>query len=375
MAWLRGSPVRPEELRANGNCFTLLRWLLASTVMFSHGWDLTQARAGLDPSVAILSFPVSRLAVFLFFTLSGFLVTGSLVKRGAVQFGLARALRLLPGLWVMLLVVPLTLWAAFGTLSLAQFVADPLTHKFLVRNALLIGGEYRLPGLFEAHPFAQVVNGSLWTIPLEVRCYVVLALAGAATLLLPRWRATALYAVFVIAHLAVPIDQIPALTNPRRLALSFFLGVIAYLWRDRLRLSGPIALLAAAAALALPTEWTIKTAAIQTAFGYAFLVIAFRAPVSVKRLSAALPDYSYGIYIYAFPAQQAALALGAVSPAANIALGFALMLPFAALSWHLVEGPALRLKPALSRRRERKVSESFTPANMVERASSLDSES
>ena len=374
MSRLTGTPVRPDELRADGNCFTLLRWILASTVMFSHGWDLTQARPGLDPSVALLSFPVSRLAVFLFFTLSGFLVTGSLVKRGAVEFALARALRLLPGLWTMLLIVPLLLWAAFGTLPFGRFATDPLTIKFLFRNALLIGGEYRLPGLFEHQPFAGAVNGSLWTIPLEVRCYLVLAIAGAASLLLPRWRATALYAAFAAVHLALPVDLVPALTNPRRLAFSFFMGVIAYLWRDRLRLSGPLALLAMAAALLMPAGWLIKVAGIQAAFGYAFLVFAFRAPVAVKRLSAAMPDYSYGIYIYAFPAQQAALALGAVTPVADIAIGFALMLPFAALSWHLVEGPALKLKPMLSRRRSIKVSEDFTPAIDAKNLGSADSE-
>ena len=344
MRSLPGRTVVPGDLRADANAFTLLRWMLASTVMFSHGWDLTQAARGLDPSVAILSFPVSRLAVFLFFTLSGFLVAGSLVKRGPAAFAIARALRLLPGLWAMLLVLPLVLWAAFGTVSLAAFLADPLTHRFVWRNALLLGGEYRLPFVFAGHPVPGVANGSLWTIPLEVRCYIALALTGAIGLLLPRRRFTLLFGAAMVLHLVLPVELVPQLTYSRWLAFSFFLGVLAWLWRERLWLSWPLALGAMTVAVLLPDAWAIKTAAIQLGFGYAVLVAAFLVPPALKRFSAALPDYSYGIYIYAFPAQQAALALGAVTPAANIGLAFALMLPFAAASWHLVEKPALAAK-------------------------------
>ena len=334
----------PGDLRAETNAFTALRWLLAASVMFSHGWDLTQPVAGLDPSVALLSFPVSRLAVFLFFTLSGFLVTGSLVKRGAVDFTLARGLRLLPGLWVMIAVLVFGLWLAFGTLPLGQYLTDPMTRNFVLRNALLWGGEFRLPGIFNDHQFANVVNGSLWTIPHEVRCYIVLALLGVVSLLMHRRVLLGLFVVAAIVHLMVPEDIIPVLTNPRRLAFSFFLGVLVYQWRERLWLSWPLAIAASVAVLLLP-DGPAKVMAIQVALGYLVLVMAFCLPARAKAASAALPDYSYGIYIYAFPAQQAVIELGiGTTPFTNIAWGFALMLPFAALSWHLIEKPALGLK-------------------------------
>lgn len=345
LRWLAIRPIAATDLRHDGNIFTVLRWVLASTVMFSHGWDLTQASRGLDPSVAILGFPVSRLAVWLFFTLSGFLVCGSLVKRGVGPFLLARALRLVPGLWAMLLVVPLVLWAAFGTLDAAAFARSGETHAFIWRNALLLGGAFTLPGLFDGHPAAGVVNGSLWTIPHEVRCYLALGLAGWVGLLFPRNRFTLVLLIGIAVHLALPADQIPALTEARRLSFSFFLGVLAWLWRDRLLLSWPLALALLVVVLATPVDFAWKMPIGQLCYGYVALVVAFRVPQSVKDFSARIPDYSYGIYIYAFPAQQAAIALGAVRPIENIALAFVLMLPFAALSWHLVEKPALALKP------------------------------
>ncbi len=348
-SWLaRG--IEPSDLRHDGNSLTIQRWVLASSVMISHAWDMTNPVTGLDPIAAILGFPVSRLAVYLFFTLSGFLVTGSLYKRGVGPFLLARALRLLPGLWVMLIVVPLGLWAAFGTLSFSAFVSSPETWRFVGRNGLLLGRDFTLPGLFETHYLRGAVNGSLWTIPKEVQCYLLLTLAAALGLTQPRRRVTILLVLLLAVELALPtglrLGSMP-LGATRQLFVAFGLGVLAWLWRDRLPLSWPLALGLVALALLVPAEARWKVNASQIAFGYLAIVAGFRVPASVKRFSAAAPDYSYGIYIYAFPMQQAAVALGAVTPLANLGLAFVMTLPFAALSWHLVEKPALRLKPGV----------------------------
>lgn len=342
-AWLAGRHILPEDMRPDGNSFTALRWILASAVMISHAWDLTHPVRGLDPSVVILSFPVSRLAVFLFFTLSGFLVTGSLFKRGYFAFLTARALRLLPGLWVMLLVVPFVLWWAFGTMTFGDFVRADETQRFIWRNALLLGGEYQLPGIFDDHYLTRVVNGSLWTIPYEVRCYIALAVAAAIGLTQPRWRFTILLLAGFIAHLLLP-EMGRGLDEARRLGLSFFLGVAAWLWRERLLLSWPLVVVVVAAALAVPDTAQIKVPLIQLGFGYLVLVSAFCVPARWKAFSARMPDYSYGIYIYAFPAQQAAVALGVTDPWANIGIAFLMTLPVAALSWHIIEKPALAFK-------------------------------
>ena len=133
-----------------------------------------------------------------------------------------------------------------------------------------------------------------------------------------------------------------------------------YQWRNELRLSWPLAVAATAAALVVAHLFPTKIAglaALQFATGYAIFVAAFAVPARAKVASARLPDYSYGIYIYACPAQQVAIALGiGVTPLANIVWGLALTLPFAAASWHLIESPALGLKPHLVRRRLSQVS-------------------
>ncbi|WP_419815066.1 acyltransferase family protein [Glacieibacterium sp.] len=345
-AWLQ-RPISAADLKHDGNIFTALRWILASTVMFSHAWDLTQWRNGLDPSVGILTFPVSRLAVYLFFSLSGFLVTGSLLKRGIRDFAIARALRMIPGLWTMLLVTTIGVGLAFTTLPAWDFLVSPKTATYLWRNALLLGGDYGLPGVFDGHR-NTAVNGSLWTIPQEVRCYITLALLGAVGLLAPRRWLLVAFLVAVVVHVLVPIQAVPLLANPRRLAVAFFIGVTAYQWRDRIPLSWPFAIVGALGAVIfahLAIDTVIATTVIQVAAAYLTLVAAFRVPAALKRTSAGLPDYSYGIYIYAFPAQQIAISMGwSINPLSNIAIGFAMTLPFAALSWHFIEQPALKAK-------------------------------
>ena len=111
------------------NNFNLIRLLAALAVIFSH-------------SVAVLGLPSSRefffdhlglslaeMAVDVFFVTSGFLVTGSLVNRGdVVAFLWARALRIYPAIWVMLVLTVFALAPALTTLPLADYLASPITH-------------------------------------------------------------------------------------------------------------------------------------------------------------------------------------------------------------------------------------------------------
>jgi peptidoglycan/LPS O-acetylase OafA/YrhL len=55
-------------------------------------------------------------------------------------------------------------------------------------------------------------------------------------------------------------------------------------------------------------------------------------------------DFSYGTYLYHYPIQQTLVAFGATlwNPWVVFGTSFALVLPVAALSWFIVERPALR---------------------------------
>jgi peptidoglycan/LPS O-acetylase OafA/YrhL len=59
-----------------------------------------------------------------------------------------------------------------------------------------------------------------------------------------------------------------------------------------------------------------------------------------------LPDYSYGIYIWHYPAMQIVMYLRPdFGPWRLMLFSVPLFLVLSALSWHVIEKPALRLKP------------------------------
>jgi peptidoglycan/LPS O-acetylase OafA/YrhL len=67
----------------------------------------------------------------------------------------------------------------------------------------------------------------------------------------------------------------------------------------------------------------------------------------VIRRAGRFGDFSYGLYIYAFPVQQTLIWLtgNKLSLAGGLAASFAVTALLAVMSWQFVEQPALRLKP------------------------------
>ncbi len=341
-----------DALRPNANNLTLVRLALASAVIWSHSYWRMTGIGGKDATSWLLTVPLSQYAVDGFFFLSGFLVYRSLVQRGRVgAFVLARLTRLWPGLAVcMALTVAagaaLTKDApgAYAGLALRSFAAPNL--------ALLLPAKFSLPGVM-CGTAACNVNGSLWTIPWEVRCYALLALAGLLGLSRPvlmRWLVLPATAAFALGlHVPGVAPAIAAkfghgaiynLDLIDRLWTMFALGIAAYLWRGRLVLSWWMAVaLFAGAFIGIRVAPGLHLHAIFT--GYAVLCAGF---LSARRgsVSANWPDYSYGMYIYAFPVMMILAGLGAFSGYATLALAtFAVTMVPASLSWHLVEKPCL----------------------------------
>ncbi|MBU2360305.1 MAG: hypothetical protein KKB02_15485, partial [Alphaproteobacteria bacterium] len=117
-------------------------------------------------------------------------------------------------------------------------------------------------------------------------------------------------------------------------------------WRDRL----PLSLVGVVLTIAL--AWLLRNtfaypAAIALAIGYATFWLAY-VPGGVIRAYNHLGDYSYGIYIYAFPLQGAAVwAFGPQTPFENILYALPPTLLLSILSWHLIESPAMEGKAAI----------------------------
>jgi len=338
-----------HRLRDRRNNFDVLRVLAASFVLFSHSYALT---AHAEPFADITGWTLGELGVVMFFAMSGFLIAKSWSEQPHwTPFAVKRGLRLIPALVVAVSVVVLVVGPTFTVLPLGSYFTDPLTWTYLLRCSFLITIFGKLPGVFATNPYPDAVNGSLWTLPVEACCYAMAAALGSLGLLR---RSKVLLALAVLLVLAVtplsPMSLAPAggttsgnLPLVVMLVATFALGSLAYSVRARLHLSWAIT--AALVALWIATwgsGWARATGIVGVTF--AVLVVAFRTPAGLRRLTAH-GDVSYGIYIYAFPVQQSVAAIwGGIDPLPMTAVAFPVTYALAFLSWRLVERPALGLK-------------------------------
>jgi len=191
--------------------------------------------------------------------------------------------------------------------------------------------------VFAGHP-SEAVNGSLWTLPVEVKAYYVLMLLGLTGILL-----RALWAPVVagLGFLLVGGGETEVLL------VLFFVSSLLYVHRDRVPLHWGLGLAALAAwivGMLLPEGGAL----IALAAPYSVLYLAYRAPRAVRVITAR-GDVSYGLYLLAFPIQQIFVRLlPGLDPLVLIALSLPVTYVAAMLSWHFVERPMLRLKGVLA---------------------------
>jgi peptidoglycan/LPS O-acetylase OafA/YrhL len=296
--------------------FDLMRLIAALLVVVSHTFPLSGQPAFRITGVEDLG----ALGVSIFFVISGFLVTGSYL-RDPKTYLVKRLLRIEPGL-IASLVVTVVALGFLTTAPAAEYW--PKAALYVLRNALLYPATYELPGLFQTVPTAGVVNGVLWTLRLEFSFYLVLwAVRGRLPWLV------ALAAGCALLWLALSFTR-PDWAAEHATRIAFLLGRNGFLFfagaaLQVSRLRVPF-WLGAGSAVAFPF---VGAAALPAA------VIGLARPGKLPA------DLSYGIYIYAFPVQQALAAWGQL----NLATAVLAVLPFAVASWFLVEKPALTLKP------------------------------
>jgi peptidoglycan/LPS O-acetylase OafA/YrhL len=342
------------------NNLNLLRVAAAMLVLVSHSVTVATGRADLEPGRSLLGLSLGDVAVDIFFVVSGFLVTGSLTRSNSLRkYAMARGLRIVPGLWVALVFTVLAVATSFSALPAGQVLSDPLTWRYLARNALIVtGADFNLPGAFAGNPFPRNVNASLWTLPLEVWMYIILAaewwLAGRFLRRLGPAGLTRLLlgtAVFLmVAALGLALAGHPS--NSTRHAAVFFSAAWMYAVRDRI----PLKLVAAAAASAIVVGAALVShGAFEIAYRlllpYIVLYVAY-VPAGFIRQYNRIGDFSYGVYIYAFPFQQIAAALFPGIGVWDLFFVAAGMTTVAAiLSWYLVESPSLELRARLTHRR------------------------
>jgi len=319
-------------------------------VVISHQFVLT----GLAEPTILNTHSLGGFGVLIFFTVSGYLVAQSWDSDPNLRrFAVRRLLRIWPGLAGVVLVT-VFLWApVVSPLGLREYFHDHGVRAYL--NNLRFSMRDGLPVSFTGSALPGAFNGPLWTIPLELKCYVVLALCGVVGALRSKWPLLIVTAIAIVRY-GVIEPRGDLLVNDLgwelagrfllEFGLFFAAGVLLH-YLDFMRRRFVLFLVVASWAAAIVSILADRL----------FLALWFLVPATVIAIGTASTPYlrrtgrfgdiSYGIYIYAFPVQQTLIwllgkrlpwgVLFAVTVLSTAALAF--------MSWHFIEKRALLLKP------------------------------
>lgn len=344
------------------NNFDLLRTAAAMAVIFSHSYALTGVRG--EPFAWLNgAYSASKVAVCAFFILSGFLIARSWSDDPRLlAYAAKRLSRIVPAYAAVTLFSALVLGPLFTTLSLGDYFGSKTTWSYIKYNLLFYKMQYVLPGVFADLKYPNAVNGSIWSLAVEMYLYILVPLLGSIGCLLKGWGRHAI--LLLVAGLLITewhAFQTPGsdslvffhqLVRPGlRCALCFAIGSCFYVYRDSIPLSTPLAVFATAI---LVGSWRTPYAslALFACLPYLTFWLAFR-PSAVGRRFSQWGDPSYGLYIYAFPAQQMLLHFFPEMPVLlHFLVSVAVVMPLAYLSWHLLERPILQFTRRRLRRAE-----------------------
>lgn len=341
----RRADVLGRRFDTRPNALNLIRLVLAATVILWH--------AGIHGGHPLPPRPLTQLLGYVpvdgFFAISGFLIARSLrADRDLRAYATRRFLRIFPGYWGCLVVTafviaPLASLSAGTSLSLQGRVTYVLGNLSTVILAPGIDGG---PGGV-AHP--GVWNLSFWTLAWEVGCYVVLGLLCVVGFLRARVVAATAIALWALALALFTSGfgvnwYLPYIGEVARLGLMFFCGVLTFLLRDRIPVSGRLA--AAAAGVLIVSLTVLPDYRVGAAPALTYLL--FWAALELGRHERLVlhHDFSYGTYIYGGSVQQAMFLAGAGATwLGSVVWTLACVAPLAVASWFLVERPALRRRP------------------------------
>lgn len=145
----------------------VLKFIAAFFVMTGH---MGYICGGQVPSV--LYTQLQTLGVYILFSLSGALIVKSWCSDPhPIRYACKRFFRIFPPLIVFTLVMAFIVGPILSSLSFNEYFHSGF--QIYLKNILLFP-IYSLPGVFANVPYANVVNGSLWTIPVEVFMYCII---------------------------------------------------------------------------------------------------------------------------------------------------------------------------------------------------------
>ena len=336
----------PPSTRSRLNNFDLIRLIAALQVAIMHGVEHLGLRLPFhETAMSLLRwFP----GVPIFFVISGFLIAASYERQALADFARNRFLRIFPALWVCL-AVTIALLGASGYLLSAEIPLGTLLVWIAGQTTIV---QFFNPDFLRGYGIG-VVNGSLWTISVELQFYALTPFI----VRLYRYSRTAFWTamgVLVAANLLHGALAEGLFHRLMTVSFSpwlymFMLGAALHFSWPQLRNAfvGKLPYWAAAYAVViiLSNQLAIGAHGNTILLPYVLVLagLVMSAAYTVPHLTERLlrrNDISYGLYIYHMPIYNFVIycGLGWTWSAVGLAAACAIV------SWFLVERPVLSMK-------------------------------
>jgi peptidoglycan/LPS O-acetylase OafA/YrhL len=346
--------LRQDDLHHNhrNHQLDLLRIIFATLVLLAHAPELTDGNRSREILSRLTHSNVTfgAFGVDGFFLLSGFLIVRSWqVSPDFFSFLRKRVLRIFPGYIVATLLSTLVV----GLLAPGVRPFFERLDLHFVKSIFDLKGP-ATPSVFPGLPYS-VVNGSLWTIIYEFRCYILVALFGICGLY--RRLAVWLACTVVLLGLMIPTNLTAHLPWPRvfysilgdpdqviRLVAIYFVGGCFYIFRRNIQFHRPFAIGAFAALLCVCVLTPAHFEPALAVFGGYLMFYLGQIPIKSLEWMKKFPDISYGIYLYGWPVESLWIWYRHGSPWVTFLISTVICFVLGSLSWHLVERPMLRFK-------------------------------
>ncbi len=344
-----------ETYDIKNNSFDIMRHVFAILVIIYHAYILFFGDTGRIDFVSriLKSISLGKIGVIGFFIISGFLITQSMLNsKSYLNYFYKRILRIYPALIVSIIFCAFIVGPLVTNYNISDYLHSGV-KSYVINNLNLFGSTvYRIGDVFSTNPYPNAINGSLWTIKHEVFAYIIIAVLSFFTVLKHK-KLTLLFTVFLF--ICVMLNPIIDISNIGfnigvlseydwffKLLFYFMSGSLLYLYRDKIIISQKLFILCCLIfILGILIDKTYL--AMYLVFPYLVIYLSILKPkIQISKIG----DFSYGLYIYAFPVQQllAYYFRDNLNIYFYIILSIIITLILAIFSWFFVEKPFLSLK-------------------------------
>lgn len=348
-----------------GNSFDILRFILAALVILSHSYVLLQGASTSGDFLERFSrfqLSLGDFAVYSFFVISGFLITQSLLSsKSIMSYIRKRVLRIFPAFFVSLALIALIIGPIFTKYSIKEYFSlnEQGPFQFIFKNITFnfLGYCWNVADVFSKNPFPSSANGSMWTLKHEFALYMLLPVFSyffvfrfkkmlkiitLFSILLSVLILLFDFRLFNFQSLKYWVLSANEYSNFVKLAPYFLLGCLIYCYKNKLIIHNRFIFLSL---LLLVIGFKTNYAQIITLLTLPYLILSVAIKFNTFSFNK-YGDFSYGMYIYAFPIQQLVVSLWGehLDLKSFFIISFLFTLIISIMSWHFIEKQFLKYK-------------------------------